>query len=200
MSLDLATALALATQCAPHVSPLTLLAVAQVESGLNPNAIGINGPIAERPRPRSRDEATRAAERLIAAGRNIDLGIGQINVRNLPWLGLSVADAFDPCRNLQAAATVLRHGYRPTGDAQAALRASLSAYNTGHPERGLRNGYVAKVLRAAQRLSGQLPVPLSAPAPASPPEGTPPDWDPFARARHAGPARFVLNLDTGAAS
>lgn len=191
MPLDLAAALALAASCAPQVEPLTLLAVAKVESGFDSLAIGVNGPGAGSRKPGDRASAIREAKALIAAGRNIDLGLGQINVRNLHRLGLSVADAFDPCRNLKAAAQVLSEGFRASpGAPQAALRTTLSLYNTGDRTRGLRNGYVAKVVEAAAQLA---PAMSGAPSDNAVTLRPPPaPWDAFARARAAQAGSFVL--------
>lgn len=190
MPLDATTVLALAEACAPQVAPATLLAVARAESRLDPFAIGVNGPAGPVKRARSRQEAIRVASRLAAAGRNIDLGLGQINIRNLSWLGLSIEDAFDPCRNLEASGRVLTAGYRrgvaAAGPGQRALRIAFSLYNTGDPARGFTNGYVARVTGAAK----PLPAPETAPPP--------PAWDSFATARRAwSRAAFVITL-TGA--
>jgi type IV secretion system protein VirB1 len=137
MPLDLATLLALAPTCAPAVAPRTLLAVARAESGFDPYAIGVNGAPPLRVKARTPSEATTAARALLAAGRDIDLGLGQINVRNLTALGLDLEGAFDPCRSLAGSARVLRADYRRAapdlGREQAALRTALSYYNTGHP-------------------------------------------------------------------
>ncbi|MEO8112766.1 MAG: conjugal transfer protein, partial [Phenylobacterium sp.] len=124
-------------------------------------------------------------------------GIAQINVANLDRLGLSLADAFDPCANLAASARVLADGYRraapAAGEEQRGLRTALSYYNTGHPDRGLRNGYVTKVVAAAARLS-----PAATPARAvAPPRAEPPAWDVFGRARLV-PATFVMTPSKGA--
>jgi type IV secretion system protein VirB1 len=141
--------LALATQCAPGVAPSTLLAVARAESALDPFAIGVNGPSVRRERARSAAEAVTTARNLLQAGRDIDLGLAQINVRNLPRLGLNLEAAFDPCRNLAAGSRVLRDAYERGaarhGPGQPALRVALSYYNTGHAQRGFANGYVARV-------------------------------------------------------
>lgn len=165
MSMDPAIVLALAAQCAPDVSAQTLLAVARAESALNPFAIGVNGGGALRSRPTSALGAAQTARDLIRQGRNVDLGLGQINVHNLKRLGLTPEAAFDPCRNLAASARVLREGYdRATatmGSGQAALHVALSYYNTGDPQRGFRNGYVARVI--AHAAPGSAP-----PAPRSP--------------------------------
>lgn len=199
--LDLSLILALADRCAPQVAPQTLAAVAYAESQFNPLAIGVNsGPRPVRA-PRTRDEAVRTTRRLLAQGANLDLGLGQINSANLEWLNLSVEDAFDPCRNLAAAGTVLRSGYRWTvgGDRQAALRVALSRYNTGHPERGFRNGYVARVEQAAVTL-GVLPLtPDATPSAthedadsAEPARLTPIGrWDVFALARFSAVVTFA---------
>ncbi len=190
--LDLALVLTLSAQCAPGVSPQTLAAVAYAESRFNTLAIGVNRGTAVR-QPKTREEAAWVARRLIASGANIDLGLAQINSGNLRWLRLTVEDAFDPCRNLTAAGRVLRAGFDPasTGDRQQALRVALSRYNTGHPDRGFRNGYVARVEASA----AQLGLAVSAPAPliesvagpikdpvAPNPVAPPADWDVFARA------------------
>ncbi|ACG78757.1 conjugal transfer protein [Phenylobacterium zucineum HLK1] len=202
MPLDLATLLPLASQCAPAVAPSTLLAIAKAESAFDPLAIGVNGAGGGALRPRSAEEAAAVARRLIANGRSIDLGLGQINSRNLSRLGLTVEAAFDPCRNLAASATVLSEGFdRATKVApgeQAALRMALSIYNTGHPERGLRNGYVTRVTRAAASLVPALRTHAAAnvsPPSASPPAAAP-TWDVFARARIRS-GGFVLTPSSG---
>jgi type IV secretion system protein VirB1 len=195
MPLDPAAVLALAAACAPQVAPETLLAVAQVESRLDPLAIGVNGPGGGASRPRTRAQAVEQATGLIAAGRSIDLGLAQINARNLGWLGLSVADAFDPCRSLAASARVLAMGYRraapPAGREQAGLRVALSYYNTGHPTRGVANGYVARVVAAARTPTAQASHDLVAAEP-------PPTWDVFGRARRRAAEGRVVPSTLGA--
>lgn len=192
MALDLPTLLGLATACAPQVAPQTMVAIVRVESAFEPLAIGVNGARSRAERPATIAAAAARAEALIARGHSIDLGLAQINSRNLAWLGLTPRDAFDPCRNLAAGARVLEAGYRraapAAGQEQAALRTALSYYNTGHPERGLRNGYVAKVTAAA----GQVPRIPQASAAAPPPAA----WDVFARAQRG----FVITPSAGASS
>lgn len=194
--LDLAAVLALSQACAPGVSAETLTAVAYVESRFNPFAIGINRGPGPRRAPRTAPEAIRVARELLARGANLDLGLAQINSANLEWLGLPVETAFDPCRNLAAAGQVLRAGYRPASGtpSQWTLRVALSRYNTGHPARGFRNGYVGRVEAAAQTLGLTLaahatPAASTSALPARPVRPArldtvdpPRDWDVFARA------------------
>ena len=156
MAISLAAALVLAAQCAPTVAPETLLSVVQVESRFDPLAIGVNGAPRITVTPTSVEDAVAKAGALIAAGRSIDLGLAQINSKNLSWLGLSLREVFEPCANLRAAARVLQDGYGRSEPervgVEAALRTTLSYYNTGHPARGVRNGYVGKVEAAAGRI------------------------------------------------
>lgn len=167
MILDPAAVMSLAVRCAPEAAPQTLLAIARVESGLNPLAVGVNGkaPVAQ---PRSEAEAAALAARLIAQGTNVDLGLAQINSANLTRLGLSLASVFDPCRNLAAAATLLKSDYQAVrltlSDEQQAVRAALSLYNTGNRRAGFHNGYVARVAAAA-RARGPSPALSSQRAP-----------------------------------
>ena len=148
---------ALAITCAPLVHPMTTVALVGVESGGNPYAIGVVGGRLTR-QPRRIDEALEAARRLRTAGWNFSLGIAQINVHNLPRLGLSMEAAFDPCPNLQAMQTVIvdcfdrasRHHVRP----QQATRQALSCYYSGNFVTGFRHGYVGRVVRAAGSMPG----------------------------------------------
>lgn len=183
----------LAAACAPTVAAETLISVAKVESGFDPLAIGVNGAPRMTVRAKSSAEAVRQASALITAGRSVDLGLAQINSRNLAWLGLTVEDAFDPCHNLAAAARVLQDGYgRSRADAvgeQPALRTALSYYNTGNARRGFANGYVAKVEKAAAQVvpaiqAGAAPEPEPAPPPS-------PSWDVFGQTTPAG---FVIRV------
>lgn len=200
MALDPVTLLALSTACAPQVSPQTMLAIVQVESGRNPLAIGLNGG-GRAAQHTDRAMAIAEATRWIAAGRSVDLGLAQINSRNLRPLGLTIADAFEPCRNLAAGAAVLRSGYRRAAPqqrgSQAALRIALSYYNTGDPDRGRRNGYVAKVVTAASGRPAAGPVRPPAMTIAVEPA---PAWDVFRRPHASGAAALIFTPGRGGAS
>jgi type IV secretion system protein VirB1 len=140
--------LALASQCAPSVAPETVLAIIQTESSGEQFALNVNG--GRQPaRQTSAADAAATARRYVAAGYSVDLGLGQINSRNMRWLGLTWETVFDPCTNVAALARVLTTNYnlvKAGRDPQTALRVALSMYNTGSQTRGFRNGYVAKVI------------------------------------------------------
>lgn len=81
--LTAAAVLTLAGSCQSAVAPVTILKIAQHESGLNPEATH-----------RNRDGST-------------DYGLMQVNERNFPWLGLTRESALDPCQSIAAAAKLL---------------------------------------------------------------------------------------------
>ncbi len=148
MTYTATTILALASQCAPTVAPETVLAIIQTESSGEPFALNVNG--GRQPaRQTNAADAAATARRYVAAGYSVDLGLGQINSRNMRWLGLTWETVFDPCTNVAALARVLTTNYNSVKagrDPQTALRVALSMYNTGSQTRGFRNGYVAKVI------------------------------------------------------
>jgi len=146
-SLSLSLSLEVLLACAPMVAPHTTEKIIQVESGGNPLAINING--APLPRtPRDAMDAAALAREYIQQGYSVDLGLMQVNSRNLSELGYSVEDMFSPCKNIDAGGRILAGFYasaRPQyPDEQSALRAALSAYNTGDFSRGINNGYLAR--------------------------------------------------------
>ena len=110
----------LAQTCAAFVAPETLAGVVSLESRFAPFNIRINsgGPL--KTQPASKAEAIVVATSLVAERHDIQLGLGGIGVEELQKLKLSVADAFDPCRNLAGA---VHAGDRP--DPLQAQRAGL---------------------------------------------------------------------------
>lgn len=157
---------ALAQECAPWVAPETMAAIVKTESGFKPLSIGVNGGARLVRQPDNQAEAVVTAKWLIEQGYNIDLGLGQVNSANLARVGLSIEDAFDPCKNVAAAATILHSNYvvakAKTPDEQDALHAALSAYNTGSYTKGFANGYVQKVVfNAGTRTSPASAKPIA---------------------------------------
>lgn len=170
---------ALAEQCAPAVHPQTMAAIVKTESGFNPFAIGVNKGGAQLPRqPKDKAEAVAAAKALIEGGKNIDMGLGQINSANLVRLQMTVEDVFDSCKNLGAAALILTDNFvrasAKTDAPEAALHKALSAYNTGSFSRGIQNGYVQRVSSNGQKIAQGYTVPAITNAALAPKTATDP--------------------------
>lgn len=220
MSYSAAAILALASQCAPSVAPETVLAIVRTESHGNPLALGVNG--ARQPAPQTNAaDAAATARRYITAGYSVDLGLGQINSRNMRALGLTWETVFDPCTNLAALGQVLTQNYNAVKsgrDPQSALRVAFSLYNTGSTSRGFRNGYVAKVVgnagvadavtvldRAAQEseatprsdaqemIAAENAAPQPSLSPNRPPP--PPAWNVFERAAYDRDTRSLADAE-----
>jgi type IV secretion system protein VirB1 len=169
---------ALAQQCAPQVSLLTMAAIVRTESGFNPYAIGVvHGRLVRQ--PTSKAEAVATVHALDAGGWNFSVGLAQVNRANWLAYGLNEQNAFDPCRNLAAGAAILQGCFElarqarahASNDSQSALRASLSCYASGDFSTGYRTGYVQRVFSNASVLapsSEPVVVPPIAPIPVVP--------------------------------
>ena len=150
--MDASAFLAVALACAPQVHIATAHALVSVESSFNPWAIGVVGGVLEH-QPRNRAEAISTAKALQASGWSFSVGLSQINVRNLPRLGLTLERAFEPCANLGAMQAILLDCFdraealsAPPQMAQLVLRRALSCYYSGDFTTGYRQGYVRKVV------------------------------------------------------
>jgi len=196
--LPLATFAQLAASCAPHVAVETLAAVARTESGFDALVLHDNT-TGRTYHPATREDAIASGVELATVGHHsVDVGLMQINSANLVRMGLTLADAFDPCRNLSAADRVLVDGYTAPAsgqDPQPAVQQALSRYNTGDASRGVSNGYVARVqasaelvvpaLRLRSEATSDQPGPLGAGAPvtAQPLPHPPASWDVYGQAK-----------------
>ncbi len=161
MTLPAAVIMGLAAQCAPSVAPETIAAIVRTESQGNELAINVNGLGRKVAQPTSVAQAIEVARYYVGKGYSVDLGLGQINSRNMKRLGLTWDTIFEPCTNLAAAAAVLSGNYhrvRAGLHPQRALRIALSMYNTGSQSRGFTNGYVGKVVGNAGVADGIRPV------------------------------------------
>ncbi len=200
-----AVILALAMQCAPNVAPQTVAAIVLTESRGEEFALNVNGAAQHRV-PATADEAAATARRYIAAGYSVDLGLGQINSRNIHKLGLTWDIVFDPCTNIAALGRVITGNYEAAlvgREPQTALRIAFSLYNTGSPSRGFRNGYVDRVVGNAGLSARANPGPAFSPfgvedgrlamvaenttvaAPTAATDAMPPNWNVFMRAAYA---------------
>lgn len=205
MNLTVAAISALASQCAPNVAPQTVSAIVRTESRGNPFALNVNG--ARQPAPQlNAIHAAATARRYVAAGYSVDLGLGQINSRNMRRLGLTWETVFDPCTNIAALGQILSQNFQTVAGGrhpQTALRLAISLYNTGSTSRGFRNGYVAKVVGNAGIADGVIadhPEPAPSPTnntdvqiaiaaeytmpPERPVDRPPPAWNVFERAAY----------------
>jgi type IV secretion system protein VirB1 len=192
-----------------------MASVLRTESGFDPNELHVNGPNGGEIHPATKADAiVQAIDLIVVQRKSVDLGLGQVNSGNLVSLGLSVADALDPCKNLAAAAKILSAGYitasQTQADPQQALRTALSRYNTGDPARGFANGYVGKVERSAQYVVPAISVATAAPgvpdgptAPVQPPiqsQPLPPSWDAFGMAALHSASAFTPGNSVPAAA
>lgn len=135
-ALSSAAAIALALQCAPSVDAHTLIGIAQRESGLQPLAIHDN----TSGKALVLDDKAKAvseAEKLINQGHSVDVGLMQVNSGNFGWLNITVQEALDPCRSIEAGAKVLT---------------AFSRYNTGSPTKGISSGYAIAVSDSVHRV------------------------------------------------
>lgn len=139
----------------------TLAAVVSLESKFQPFNIRINSGKPVAAQPASKAEAIEIATSLIAGLLDIQIGLGGIGVEQLQRLNLSVSDAFDPCLNLKATATLLdgyyrlaqRFGRNPEGAEEVMLQ---SYYGRDDPSLGEMVRYDEQVRDEAKRLSPKL--------------------------------------------
>ncbi len=136
--------LELLLMCAPAVDPVTMAAVVKQESGGQPWVVN-NNTSKKSVVFASKAAAVAAALTAIGRGDSVDLGLAQINSKNLPALGLAVEQVFDPCTNLAAGATILAANYAKAGS----LGGALSLYNTGRLDSNIGAAYARKVFGQA---------------------------------------------------
>jgi type IV secretion system protein VirB1 len=169
MTYSAAVILGLAMQCASNIAPQTVAAIVHTESRGHPLSLNVNG-TRQPKRPTNLADAIVTAKRYIKMGYSVDLGLGQINSRNMRKLGLTWETVFDPCTNIAALGQILTQNYQSVADGlhpQTALRLAISLYNTGSTSRGFRNGYVAKVVGnagVADGVTAHDPEPAFSPA------------------------------------
>jgi hypothetical protein len=149
------SALIAANNCVPAALAPIMVGIAQHESGLDPATVHHN------------------------ANGTIDVGIAQVNSANFGWLGLTMATAFDPCRNIAAGARVL-----------------FAKYN-GNPPDSIKAAYSADVIAKIQ--AGEPPPPDKQTAD-DPNDPQPPAWDMEAtaewRRRHFPTPEDVFNASS----
>jgi type IV secretion system protein VirB1 len=206
----------LAQTCAPAIAIETLAAVVSLESQFQPFDIRVRGSSSPHEQPKSKAEAVETATVLMAEHKDVQLGLGGIGIAELRKFDLSIADAFDPCLNLKATATLLDGYYRLAVRAGATLQQAervmlQSYYGRSDPSVGKMAQYDKQVQSEAKRLSktlsaiaigqsvGQSIVPESQASdlPLNGEEGSlphrsvkPPSWDVFHVARQSSALVF----------
>jgi len=159
----------LQSRCLPTVPRSTLSAIIRVESSGNPNAMQIDFPRAILKRwhlpegtlqlkrqPATQREALEWLDYFERRGIFVDVGLMQVSTAEAKRRGIPVESLFDPCFNLRAGWQILDSAYRlevkTYGPGQEALRHAISRYNTGDTQRGIDNGYLARVMAALRQL------------------------------------------------
>lgn len=161
-------------RCAPTAPLSTLAALIKTESGGNPYAIQIDFPNALlrwwRLPPgtlrlqRQPDDAQEAGEwiaYLNAHHISVDVGLMQVSTDEAVRRHISPTVLLDPCTNVRTGWSILEDDYKIEvdrfGPGQVALQHALSRYNTGDTNRGIDNGYLARVTAALLRLREKWP-------------------------------------------
>lgn len=147
----------LAHNCAPSVATETLAGIISLESRFEPFNIRINSGPPLKQQPASKAEAIEVAAALAAGHQDIQLGLAGLGLDDLSRLNLTIAEAFDPCLNLKATATLLDSTYRRairTGadETEAGKIMLQSFYGGGDISAGSSAEYDSQVQREIKRL------------------------------------------------
>lgn len=160
---------ALRAHCLPEAPESTLRAIVQVESGGNPYAMQIDfahaqlkrwklasGTLRLQRRPRNYTEAIQWLAYLQRFHVSVDLGLMQVSMAEAQRRGIPLESLLEPCTNLRVGWQILEDAYmtevKVYEPGQTALDHAISRYNTGDSQAGIDNGYLARVLAAAQHL------------------------------------------------
>jgi type IV secretion system protein VirB1 len=159
---------ALQSHCLPAEPLSTLSAIIRVESDGNPNAMQIDSPrvilkrwhlpegtLRLKRQPATQREALEWLGYFERRGIFVDVGLMQVSTAEARRRGISVESLLDPCSNLRAGWQILDSAYQIEvkiyGPGQGALQHAISRYNTGDTQRGIDNGYLARVMAALKQ-------------------------------------------------
>jgi type IV secretion system protein VirB1 len=85
----------------------------------------------------------------------VDVGLMQVSTDEAVRRHIPPAVLLNPCTNVRTGWSILEDDYnievRRFGPGQVALQHALSRYNTGDTNRGIDNGYLARVMSALKR-------------------------------------------------
>lgn len=136
----------------PYAAREIIAAIVKVESGGNPWAININSKNGTKLlyQAKTEEQAKAWVRWFVQNGYNIDIGLGQINIKNIQKNGINPELMLEPCANLTMAGQILKSNYiaaaKTSSNTDDAVKKAISAYNTGNFRNGFSNGYVGKVL------------------------------------------------------
>lgn len=144
-------------QCATPVAQVKMPAIIKTESQNNPLAIGLNKGYKLKFQPKDPEQAKNWVEYLEKNDYNFDVGLAQINIKNIKKYGYTAKDLLDPCVNITVGSDILANNYKNAMSGSTSStegwQKAISAYNTGNFTSGMRNGYVAKVNANSQKLA-----------------------------------------------
>ncbi len=158
-------------RCAPIAPLATLSAIVNAESSANPIALQLDfpgrllrqwqlppGTLRLMRQPSNAKEALEWIDYLNAWHVSVDVGLMQVSTDEAARRHVPAAALLDPCTNIRTGWAILSDDYqlevRTSGPGQTALEHALSRYNTGDTNRGIDNGYLARVMAALNRLPG----------------------------------------------
>jgi type IV secretion system protein VirB1 len=159
-------------RCAPMAPLTTLAAIIRAESSGNPNAVQIDFPNAVlrrwrlpagtlrlRRQPKNAEEAGQWIAYLNEHLISLDVGLMQVSTDEAMRRRISPLALLDPCANIRTGWSILEDDYQIEvnryGPGQIALQHALSRYNTGDTNRGIDNGYLARVMTALNSIIGR---------------------------------------------
>ncbi|OLL55926.1 lytic transglycosylase domain-containing protein [Bartonella henselae] len=138
-----------AAACAPAIHPTTFSAVV-IQESLDYISVRSTNDDPKVSRQSSMFEETVAtAEQFKQCGRNFDISLRQINVRNLEYFRVSLSDLFNLCETLKAIQAVVTHCSEREkleySSEKTTLQSVLSFYNTKSFKGTFSTAYVQKV-------------------------------------------------------
>lgn len=136
-------------KCLPSSHWEIMKQIVQKESSSRKYALGINQKGYKSRYPQTMEQARKDVEELLSKGLSFGIGYAQVDSQHFKKgklfakRGYTYEDALDPCTNLKMGALIFSDFYRRFGNVPDAL----SAYNTGSPTKGYKNGYVARYVK-----------------------------------------------------
>jgi type IV secretion system protein VirB1 len=123
---DFSAFMALAENCAPGVDKKPLIEIVRAASGFEPLSLTIDGRKPIKILETSKDEAIALAMQAKVGAQDVRLGLAGLTFGDLDMAGIGVADAFEACPSLRAAAQILNDDPRHFSRGKAAAVPSVA--------------------------------------------------------------------------